>query len=211
MKMKRTLKAITLIALAVALLPACKKDRNPKPNKPNQPETGTVTIDGKQYGTVKIGTQTWTTVNFAGGNAGKPYDAANTRPLYGRYYTYTEVQALQLPAGWHVPTKQDFIKLTTANGISSANGDITNRPAIKNLTSTTGWLTLPGNNQSGFNALPAGYMFREGQAVEGELAEFWVANGETFSIQESPGDLRIRYFNNSSEPEYRFNLRLVKD
>lgn len=194
---------VALLGLTFSI--SCKKD----PQKVPPPVT--VQIAEKSYATVKIGNQTWITSNFDGAG-GVVYDALNSKPEYGKYYTFAEIKAIQLPAGWRIPTVHDYVKLAESQGVVFTNLHATRQEAIKKLTSKTNWKNLPGNNLSGFNAYPAGYIFQTSLPQDGDISEFWTAEGKTMSIQEGANSsLRITFYDNSSSPEYRFNVRFVKD
>ena len=170
-----------------------------------------VTIEGKHYPFVKIGNQLWTASNYEG-PGGVTYDASNTRPEYGKYYLKTELDAIVVPAGWRIPTLDDYSKLAQSYGIPIPS-KLSEGDAIKALISTANWNNAKGTNTSGFNAYPANYIFINSTPIEGDIAEFWTADGETFSIQEAGtnlSSLRISLYQ-SNHPEYRFNVRFVKD
>ncbi len=201
---------LSLLSIAALLccFTACKKE---DPKEP-VPETFVmVSINGKEYKTVKIGSQTWTAENYAG-DGGIAY-GPNAKPEYGKYYTYTEAQAIALPAGWHLPTTDDFKMLGQANGIVFTQG-AQNTEAAKKLISKTGWKNATGTNASGFNMLPANMIFNGQPTPDGDVAEVWVADGTTFSIMEAGTNgslLNVKFFSNSYLPEYRFPVRFVKD
>jgi len=199
-----------LSVLLTVFLISCDKNDNPKPVP--TPTTGTVTIGGDQYTTVVIGTQTWTKVNYKG-TGGFPFDNAGSKPAYGKYYTYAEANAIVPPTGWRLPTLADFIKLGESQGIVFTNFIASKQDKIKNLASVSNWLNINGNNLSGFNAYPAGYMFGNGPAIDGDISEFWTVERYTFSIQEGADkkNHNIRAYDNSSSDEYRFNVRFVRD
>jgi uncharacterized protein (TIGR02145 family) len=170
-----------------------------------------VTIEGKTYSTAKIGNQSWTTHNYEG-PGGIPYDDANSKPEYGKYYSKVELVTINVPEGWRIPTMEDYKTLAEYYGISApskaAEGD-----AIKVLISTNYWNNAKGSNASGFNAFPGGYMFGEANPIDGDIAEFWTIEGYSFSIQEAGenlSSLRVALYESNSSPDYRFNVRFVK-
>jgi uncharacterized protein (TIGR02145 family) len=187
----------------ISLLVSCKEDEQPNPN--------VVQISGNTYTTARIGSKTWTIENYDG-SGGITYDASNSKPEYGKYYTYDELKAIVLPDGWRIPTLEDYSTLAEANGIT-----ITNQFAIsediKALTSTTNWKNIQGTNTSGFNAHPAGYSFNNSAPIDGDIAEFWADNQITFSLQEGADKVRMRllFYDSSNSPLYRFNVRFVRD
>lgn len=197
--------AVTLVMLSFA----CKNDDDIVPDQDSSSE---VTIEGAKYPTVKIGSQTWTTTNYAG-PGGVPFDNNNSRPEFGKYYLKEEVEAIALPAGWRLPTQQDYEKLASFQGLSiPSNG--THTENIKSLTSTLHWNHVAGTNISGFNAYPGGYIFQDSAPLPGDIAEFWVSAGVTLSIQEAGAgltSLRMVFYQSDNSPAYRFNVRFVKD
>jgi uncharacterized protein (TIGR02145 family) len=193
------------LLICFALLTACKEEEDPIISPP----ANSVTIGNTDYATVKIGSQTWTAVNYAG-PGGMKYDATDTKPEYGKYYTYEEAKNISLPTGWRIPTMQDYANLAQTQNIAIP---AYKNETIKTLTSTTNWKNVRGTNISGFNAHPTGYIFINSAPLDGDIAEFWTAEGKTLSIQEG-GDmksLRILFYDNSSSPDYRFTVRFVKD
>lgn len=170
-----------------------------------------VSIHGTDYPTRTFGAQTWTTKNYAG-PGGVAYDASNSKPEYGKYYTLEEVEAITLPAGWRIPTEEDYRILAQTQGIAipSNTGDT---EKIKSLTSTQHWNHAAGTNTSGFNAYPTGYIFGNAEPIDGDIAEFWTQNGVTLSIQEAGTgltSLRMVFYQSNTRPDYRFTLRFVK-
>lgn len=194
------------LLFVLVLLVSCKKN----PVKPAPPSS--IEIGGQTYGTFKTGNQEWLISNYKG-PGGVPFNAANSKPEYGMYYSRAALQAIVLPQGWRIPTKNDYIKMGEAEGITFVQDGASRQEKIKSLTSKNNWRTVPGTNLSGFNAYPGGYIFRNSNPDDGDIAEFWTADGLTFSIQEIGNEnaLRIGFYNNSNNPEYRFNVRFVRD
>jgi uncharacterized protein (TIGR02145 family) len=171
-----------------------------------------VVIEGKDYSLVKIGSQTWTASNHAG-PGGVDYDEANSKPEYGKYYSKTELDAITLPAGWRIPTMEDYKALGQIYDIVIPS-PISSSDKVKTLISTTNWNNVQGTNASGFNAYPTGYIFSNSDPIDGDIAEFWTSDGNTISIQEAGtnlSSLRIAFYESSSSPDYRFTVRFVKD
>lgn len=170
-----------------------------------------LTIEGKEYPIVKIGNLTWTASNYAGAG-GVSYDAANSKPVYGKYYSKAELDVISVPDGWRIPTMADYAALAQFYGITipSKAGE---GEAIKALISTANWNHAVGTNASGFNAYPGGYVFGNANPIDGDIAEFWTVDGKTFSIQESGenlSSLRIALYESTNSPDFRFNVRFVK-
>ena len=118
-----------------------------------------------------------------------------------------------LPTGWRLPTVEDYLALARQQGVEVTNYRATGQEATRKLVSTTHWRTVAGTNESGFNAHPAGYVFGNNQPLDGDIAEFWTAEGKTLSIQDNATGKthNLSFYTNSDSPEYRFNLRFVRD
>ena len=195
---------VSVLLLSIVTLTSCDDESTDSPVQH-------VTIEGKQYPFVKIGNQLWTASNYEG-PGGVSYDALNTRPEYGKYYLKTELDAIVLPAGWRIPTLEDYTHLAQSYGIPVPS-KLSDGEAIKALISTANWNNAKGTNTSGFNAYPANYIFNDSNPIEGDIAEFWTVDGETFSIQEAGtnlSSLRISLYQ-SNHPGYRFNVRFLRD
>src|SRR5688500_1131369 len=101
---------LLMLSASVAFT-SCSKNNDPTPE-----ESNTVEIAGTTYQTVKIGTQTWTTVNY-NGTGGVNYNDGANDPTYGKLYSFQEVKAISgLPSGWRVPTEDDVKKLLSVVG-----------------------------------------------------------------------------------------------
>ncbi len=195
--------ALLLFSFVLVLSSSCKEEDDPLPT--------TVQIEGENYAIAKIGKHTWTTENYKGAG-GVPYGTGAEKPEYGKYYTYAEATAVVLPAGWRIPTIEDYTALAESQGVVFTLQRANKQQAIKKLASVNNWRLVPGNNASGFNAQPAGYIYQNLGPTDGDLAEFWVADTITASIQESfGGTAHTMLFYESSPEGYRFNLRFVKD
>jgi uncharacterized protein (TIGR02145 family) len=213
---KNTVVIILLALMGAVTVTSCKKEDVAERlvgrggADVNDSDYAAITIGGKEYTTVKIGTQTWTEMNYDGETGIKPSQA---KPSYGKYYTFSQVKAVELPEGWRIPSENDYYKLLSSQSIEIQNGKVVNPEAVKRLTSTDYWLHTPGNNKSGFNAQPAGYVIDSQLAAPGILAEFWTANGTTISIQENinPGELRLLYYAGDNSNTNKFTVRFVKD
>ena len=136
------------LAIVCLLLTSCsKKDTHPN----------TVNINGTYYPTTKIGNQTWTTVNY-NGSGGLERDSTMNNPVYGKFYNYNDVMAIKVPKGWRLPTKGDYVKLLNGQGIILQGRDFNSKDTLGfNLIAKTTWKFKSGNNQSGFNAVAAGW------------------------------------------------------
>lgn len=171
--MKRSLSLMLLASMLIVA--SCKKIINtPEPSN-------SVTINGQVYSTVKIGTQTWTTVNY-NGNGGINYNDGANDASAGKFYSYTEVKAItNLPSGWRIPTETDVKMLMDVVGSKTdANEIYVDASASKKLMSTTGWAdnNMKGDNSTGLNLAPTGYFFANSAILKnfydkGVIATFW--------------------------------------
>lgn len=165
------------------------------------PATGTyVQIGDKYYPTVTIGNLEWMSVNYAG--PGGLSDSEN--PEYGTFLKHQDVKDIQVPAGWRLPTKQDYLALLKSQGIvydevweSTDGSDVQSKRLLGQLMAATGWLKQDGyaNNKSGFNAVPANLMVTNGNPHgKGTNCLLWTSNIDeednpvVFKIIQLPSD-----------------------
>ncbi|MCQ2104568.1 MAG: hypothetical protein MJZ26_02135 [Fibrobacter sp.] len=151
--------------------------------------------DDNKYKTVVIGEDTWMAENLRFAAPGSYcYEEKDSRcRSYGRLYPWTV--AMRLPAdyidnsstggimiehqglcpdGWHVPTNEEWLALGQ-KALNMRRGGI--GAAMK---SKEGWARggAPISAASGFNALPSGSRFADGEYLElGSSAYFWTAAG----------------------------------
>lgn len=149
--MVRNLTIIVILLLCLVIVPGCSK-KNESPNS--------VTVNGTTYPTVVIGSQTWTSVNYNGPGGVNYNNSVTNDPVYGKLYSYTEAEAISLPAGWRLPTQADFITLLKTLGAKPSDQnyyvlvDSTGRGLMSTATWTEGEI---GTNKTGFNAVGAGF------------------------------------------------------
>jgi uncharacterized protein (TIGR02145 family) len=217
---------IFLACITSAILFSCSKKSNPAPQQPSN----TVTINGTTYSTVVIGNQSWTTVNY-NGTGGINYNNSSTNnSTYGKLYTLAEAKAISLPSGWRLPTEADATTLLTylgATGNSNIGIDGDSTVAIK-LKSKSAWTLTQGNNNSGFNAYPAGDENNGTYELLGEVTEFWTSSVDSYNDQyifgiyndsEANGnyapiiknDTGMDYIPTGNVSTFRMSLRFVKD
>ena len=193
--------------------------------------TGTETdIDGNIYNFITIGTQQWLvenlkTTKYTDGttiplvtdnsiwyNLSTPgycwYDnnEATNKNKYGALYNYYAVKTKKLaPAGWHVPTIDEFKKLE--NYISNNPG--TSLTIAKALAATSDWVTsanagdignnLTINNSSGFTALPSGWRHLSFENI-GVYGTWW-----TSSYIDNMRWTSLLFYNNSGLHNWSMN------
>ncbi len=189
---------IAAFILGYTVYPRATKPPDPTPNtNPNNtPAADTVTdVEGNVYKTVKIGNQTWMAENLKttkyndgqeipqvignsewGSLTTPAYcwlknDPSN-KDTYGALYNWYVVETGKLaPKGWHVPTEEDWSKLSNyLGGDSVAGGKMKDG-------STSHWFSpnLGASNESGFTAIPSSTRNYDGLIFYrlGDGAYFW--------------------------------------
>ena len=226
---KPTLLVLTGLCLLSFTLSSCKKiEPIPTPL--------TVTdADGNVYQTVTIGSQIWTTENLKTTtyNDGTPIpnvvDQAgwanlatpaytlygfdpNNKPTYGYLYNWHAVNSGKLaPAGWHIPTKDEWNTLLVYLGGDQVAGD-----KMKEAGNIH-WAAPSSNagNSSGFTALPGGLIDESGNFANlTSSALFWtstetdLSNSIAYGLSKSGTNVTLSSFS----PKNRgYSIRLVKD
>lgn len=178
-------------------------------------------IDGNVYHTIKIGNQIWTVENlrtthyndgnpiklhtdsatWSTGTDGKYCYYDNTTNLdsikkYGALYNWFAINTKKLaPAGWRVPTNEDWEILEAYlvdNGLNW-DGTKTGNKYAKSLAAKSDWYfdNKPGsvgndlnqNNSSGFSALPGGNRYYSGDfGNKGYYGNFWSESDTEYTI-----------------------------
>jgi uncharacterized protein (TIGR02145 family) len=178
----------------------------PKGPLTSPPATGTyIKIGSLYYPTVTIGDREWMTVNYAGPGGITDSD----KPEYGTFFKYADLGSIQIPAGWRIPNKEDYVKLIKSQGIeydeyleSTDGDDVKSKRLLGQLMAATGWLKEDGyaNNTSGFNAVPANMRVVQGTAHgEGYNCLLWTSekddrdNPFAFKIIQLPSDTYARF------------------
>jgi uncharacterized protein (TIGR02145 family) len=189
--------AVIIIAIFIVGYVAYPRVDEPEDVNPNPtPMINTVTdIDGNIYKTIKIGNQTWMAENLkttkyndgqeipqvignsAWGSLTTPAycwlknDPSN-KETYGALYNWYVVETGKLaPKGWHVPTEEDWSKLSNYLGGDSVAG------GKMKEGSTSHWFSpnLGATNESGFTAIPSSTRNYDGLIFYrlGDGAYFW--------------------------------------
>ena len=118
--------------------------------------------DGKNYKTIKIGTQIWFAENLAfKPNEGNYWAYANNVKnvkIYGYLYDWQTAKKVA-PKGWHLPSKEEW--LTLFNRLGGKNAIV--------------YENLIDGSKIGFNALFGGMTKDGGFKKEGLSAIFWLS------------------------------------
>ena len=224
-----------------SVLISCEKDEGSDNTK------STITdIDGNVYEIVAIGNQWWMAENLKvthyrnGDPISNVTDETewtnlstgaycnfdnnlNNVSTYGRLYNwYTVDDNRELaPAGWHVPTDEEWKTLEMYIGINQVDVDADGwRGTIEGgklkETGTEHWLSpnIGATNACGFLALPAGYCSRYGAfLLIGQGADYWSATQSSDqlawfrSLDYNRTDIR----RDDIIKTYGFSIRCVKD
>jgi uncharacterized protein (TIGR02145 family) len=248
-KRKQFIQLILITGLLFAVATACDKSDDPGGDAPS---AGTVKdADGNKYTTVKIGTQEWMVENLKttkyndgtsipnvtdndawvdlSTGAYCNYDnLESNEDTYGRLYNWYAVNTGKLaPAGWHVPTDDDWTILENhliANGYNY-DGTKDEDKVAKSLCAKTKWkistkqgtpgAALENNNSSGFTALPGGYRhYNYGDFFSIGKYGYWWSSTEYYGYRAYYRRLYYEYEDldrGSDTKENGFSVRLVRD
>ena len=196
--------------------------------------------DGNVYKTISIGTQTWMAENLrttkyrngdpiqnvsdssawnfltTGAYCWYLNNEINNKTVYGALYNwFTVVDSRNIaPAGWHVPTKEEWVTLISNQGFEGAAG--------KNLkeTGNAHWVEdhfypTTATNESGFTALPGGVRDRQFGIFRqlGSYSYYWSTT--EYNLHESVGlymcNTDTHCLNSPFLKELGFSVRCVKD
>ncbi len=149
--------------------------------------------DGNVYKTITIGDQIWMadnlkTTHYSDGTEiteGIYTYSDNVLPAFGKLYNwYTAMQRKQgignntptgkhqgiCPDGWHIPAKEEWHALINHLGGSEVAGGKLKEAGTDHWRSPN----VGATNESGFNAMPAGWMYSSGGGTNlGSSAIFW--------------------------------------
>ncbi|KAA3617882.1 MAG: hypothetical protein D8M58_04120 [Calditrichaeota bacterium] len=211
----------------------------------DEPETGTVTdIDGNVYKTVKIGDQWWMAENlkvtrYSNGEAIPnvtdnsewsnlstgaycAYENADSNiSIYGLLYNwYAVLDARNIaPAGWHIPTDEEWKELEMHLGMSQSEADDTfwrGTDEGSKLKSESGWYNNGNStNLSGFSALPGGYRnYSSGSFSFLSNDGLWWSSTEFYSYYVWSRDLHYNHSDvhrGGNDVRSGFSVRCVRD
>ena len=215
---QRFFKAVLLCVFTICIISCKKNDDEPIPLSWNY-STFTDSRDGKIYNYIKIGTQEWMAENLVfniSGSWNAGYTEADAAK-YGRLYTWDAAKKA-VPAGWHLPTDEEWKKLEMTLGMSQSEADkIDSRGTNEGskLKAQTGWgKEVNGLDQVGFNALPGGIRVNSGSFFASDWEGYWWSS--TSDINSRAWMRYLKYdskkvFRNTSFTEDACSVRCVKD
>jgi uncharacterized protein (TIGR02145 family) len=163
--------------------------------------------DGKTYKTVKIGKQTWMAenLNYQTKNGSLCYDNKESNcKKYGRLYETGYTLKNVCPAGWHLPSSQEWKDLVlTAGGFDVAG---------KKLKSKSGWDgDGNGTDEFGFSAMPGGLNLEDFMGV-GTKGSWWTASAGNVYWYFSDGDAAYEnYFEEDGGTTSFLSVRCVQN
>jgi uncharacterized protein (TIGR02145 family) len=164
-------------------------------------------MDVKSYKTVTIGAKRWMAQNLNIKTEGSwCYDNKESNcDKYGRLYNW-DAAMRACPAGWHLPTRQEWNDLVKSSG---------GKKAGEALKSSSGWNNRGnGTDAYGFSALPGGARYGGGIFDDAGHYGFWWAATEYGAWG---ADYRYIYYyddyvdSDSDGKSYAFSVRCVGD
>ncbi len=173
--------------------------------------------DGKTYGTITNGEQSWFSGNLDFDTTGSM--RARGSNASGRYYTWQSARSA-CPAGWHLPSDDEWKALEMELFMLQSQADgIGWRGTVQGwwLKSKEGWTSFGnGTDRIGFTALPDGYMSMDGEIIieKDTSAVFWTATPH--GSVEAAWYRQLRYTadrirRSSTFTDARFSVRCVKN
>ncbi|MCF0216052.1 MAG: fibrobacter succinogenes major paralogous domain-containing protein [Fibrobacteraceae bacterium] len=147
--------------------------------------------DKQTYRTVKVDGLEWfaDNLNFNTENSYCFKDDEDNCMAYGRLYTWNAARKA-CPAGWHLPTQEDFESLWTAAGADFNAGYL--------IKTNYGWAgKTNGNDTLKFSAMPAGNRFDDETYGNMEKFAFFWSDHDQFEGAE-PGTARVWYLTHKS-------------
>jgi uncharacterized protein (TIGR02145 family) len=223
-----------IIGLLVFGLVTCKKNDDNDNNDDTNPDA-VVDIDGNNYNTIIIGSQTWFAENlrvtkYANGdpipnitddtqwsnqNSGAYCDYENLSSngtIYGHLYNWFAVHDSRklCPEGWHVPSHGEWETLATYLGGTNIAGGKMKETGLDHWNSPNTGAT----NESGFTGLPGGTRYNSSTFVNiGDNGNWWTSTAETGtkSWRHSLGASTTTLGNNAVDKGHGFTIRCLKD
>ena len=193
--------------------------------------------DGNIYHTIKIGTQTWLVENLkttkyrdctpipnvkddaawgllTGGAYCNYKNIEKNADIYGRLYNWHVIKDSRgiAPAGWHVPTNDDYKILVTFLGGEAVAGGKLKEAGFAHWPSPN----TDASNSSGFTGLPGGNRAKSGSFYAlGQYGYLWTATvaGDTTKAM----NRHLVLYSGALEDDFRdtklagFSIRCIKD
>lgn len=172
--------------------------------------SGVVSIMGKEYPWVKIGSQYWMAADLAYTD-GEDDIITGQAQFGGMYYThYAAMRIAGQIEGWRLPTLEETALLS-----EFAGGDLNAGSKLKGLNLWNASNTV-ASNQFDFNALPAGEILSDGYSGMGSEYYFWTedtisSNNETLAVARKLSSNNATFEVNYGEKTYARSVRLIKD
>jgi uncharacterized protein (TIGR02145 family) len=216
---------VILMTLSIVLIVSCKKTND---------EIQIKDKDGNVYTSVIIGTQEWMVENLkvtkyndgsdiayiddpdawnsATSAAYSWYDnnSAANKNVYGALYNLYAVRTGKLcPAGWHVPSNEEWTTLSDQLGGYNLAGNALKEKGLAHWSS----YNIDATNSSGFTGLPGGCRYSEGFRSKGLFGCWWTTrinpgtHGSYFTVANLSGTVYIGTFS----PNFGVSVRCLKD
>ena len=218
-----------LFILLLLIVFGCEPGEGLKPMQ----ETGTmIDVDSNVYKTVKIGNQWWMAENlkvtkYRNGEAIPPGNYSNGLGLLYNWYAVNDTSKIA-PAGWHVPSDEEWKELEKYLGMSEADADKVNFRGTHEgeklkAQGSNNWVVYNNyevfaTNESGFSALAGNCRMFDGSAGQpfgSVYTGFWWTS--TASIENNQAWYRhldykkANVFRFYGPKAYGFSVRCVKD
>lgn len=218
MKRVHLLSKLLLVCMGLVFVYGCSKD-NDLPTEFNY-SSFTDSRDGKTYKTIKIGNQEWMAENLAYKTTTGCWiygDKEDNYAKFGRLYTW-EAALEAVPAGWHIPSDNEWKEIEIVLGMSQGDADRTDFRGSnegKRLKAIKGWSEDGnGTDDFGFSALPGGFRSNSGSFLVGDwYGYFWSSTERDVAS----AWFRLLSYNhtkicrNFSFKEDAYSVRCVKD
>jgi len=208
-----------LMVIVIGFQNCAKETTEPTPSIWNY-SSFTDSRDGKIYKSIQIGTQLWMAENLSFQTSSGSWIYWNDESLgakYGRLYTWAAAKEA-VPAGWHLPTDEEWKKLEMTLGMSQADADCVDGRGTNEgdkLKTTKGWENNKnGTDAVGFAALPGGFRSNSGSFLAAEYYAYWWTATEN---NDSNAWIRLVVSSNSTihrNNSYKadaYSVRCIKD
>ncbi len=146
-------------------------------------------------------------------------DPATYKNNYGALYNWYTVNTGKLcPFGWHVPTDDEWMELEMFIGMTREIAELTYWRGTNEgnkLKSTSGWyMNGNGTNDVGFNVLPAGMRYNNGEfRYIGNWTDFWSSTeiSRTLAWSRAFGYSNANIGRYDDAKQFGFCIRCIRD